>query len=251
MDTAHRGQLYERWCRSTDGPLLVLAIAFVIVLLLPLYQPDLPDAAHGALQVANVGLWLAFGVDYLTRLGLAPDRRAFARTHVPDLLMVAVPFLRPLRLLRVIGLLGSASRRAAERRLVQTTAYVIGGVLVLVVVAGGLVLDAERGADNANITSAQDALWWASTTVTTVGYGDRFPVTGQGRLVAVALMVGGIALLGVVTASVAAWFVRRFTALETIEETAGADARATAEALAGVTERLARIEAALERRASG
>ncbi len=118
------------------------------------------------------------------------------------------------------------------------------------VVAGGLVLDAERGAANANIVTAQDALWWAATTVTTVGYGDRFPVTGQGRLIAVAPMVGGIALLGVVTASVAAWFVRRFSALEATEEAAEAEVRATQAALADVSSRLARIEAALDRQAS-
>ncbi len=98
---------------------------------------------------------------------------------------------------------------------------------------GLLVLDAERGAEGANIVGSEDALWWAATTVTTVGYGDRFPVTGEGRLVAVALMVGGIALLGVVTASVAAWFVQRFTALEDTDD---------------VSARLARIEALLEGR---
>jgi voltage-gated potassium channel len=71
------------------------------------------------------------------------------------------------------------------------------------------VLDAERSAPGANITSFGDALWWASTTVTTVGYGDRYPVTTEGRLIAVALMVVGIGLVGAVTASVATWMVAR------------------------------------------
>jgi voltage-gated potassium channel len=64
---------------------------------------------------------------------------------------------------------------------------IVGGVGVLIVVATGLVLDVERGARGGNITSASDALWWAATTVTTVGYGDRYPVTTEGRLVAVDL----------------------------------------------------------------
>lgn len=68
-------------------------------------------------------------------------------------------------------------------------------------------LDAEQDADGANITTIGDALWWASTTVTTVGYGDRFPVTTEGRFIAVALMVVGIGLVGAVTASVAAWMI--------------------------------------------
>ncbi len=62
MDTTRRGQLYERWCRSTDGPLLVLAVAFVVVLLLPLYKPGLPSEARAGLQLANAVLWLAFAL---------------------------------------------------------------------------------------------------------------------------------------------------------------------------------------------
>jgi voltage-gated potassium channel len=71
------------------------------------------------------------------------------------------------------------------------------------------VLDAERNAPGANITSFGDALWWASTTVTTVGYGDRYPVTTEGRLIAVGLILVGIGLVGAVTASVATWIVSR------------------------------------------
>ena len=69
-------------------------------------------------------------------------------------------------------------------------------------------LDAERTAPGATITTFQDAAWWTLTTLTTVGYGDRYPVTGEGRLVAATLMIGGIALLGVVTGLIASWFVR-------------------------------------------
>ena len=70
-------------------------------------------------------------------------------------------------------------------------------------------LDAERNAVGAKITTFPDALWWSATTVTTVGYGDTVPVTGAGRLVAVGLMVGGIALLGAVTATLASWIIQR------------------------------------------
>lgn len=209
--TAARTPL-DRWKHATEGPLLALALAFLVVFLLPLYRPDLPSGVLQTLRAANVLIWLAFAVDYLARLRLSPDRRAFVRGHIPDLLTLAVPVLRPLRLLRVVGVLGAGARRAGERRVAGTTALVVGAVALLVVVGGGLILDAERGAQGANIADAQDALWWAATTVTTVGYGDRFPVTGEGRAVAVALMLGGIALLGVVTATIAAWFVERVQA---------------------------------------
>ena len=66
----------------------------------------------------------------------------------------------------------------------------------------------ERTVDGSNIKNFGDGLWWAITTVTTVGYGDRYPTTTEGRFLAVVLMIMGISLMGVITASVAAWFVK-------------------------------------------
>jgi voltage-gated potassium channel len=83
------------------------------------------------------------------------------------------------------------------------------GVAVIAVGLGSIaILHAEQESPDANITTFGDALWWAATTVTTVRYGDRYPVTTSGRLVAVALMVVGISMVGAVTASVAAWMVK-------------------------------------------
>ena len=92
-------------------------------------------------------------------------------------------------------------------------------------VAALAVLDFERNAREASITTFGDALWWAFVTITTVGYGDYSPVTVEGRLVAVGLMLGGIALIGLVTASLASWIVERVAAettihAEAVEETA-------------------------------
>ncbi len=95
------------------------------------------------------------------------------------------------------------------------------------------VYDAERGAPDASIVTYGDAVWWGFTTITTVGYGDAYPVTGEGRLVAVLLMLGGIALLGVVTAAVASWFVGRVAeAAQAEDDAAGAALRDEVRALA-------------------
>ena len=75
--------------------------------------------------------------------------------------------------------------------------------VAVVIGAAATVLDAERNVPDSNITTFPDALWWAATTVTTVGYGDRFPVTAEGRLVGVVLMVVGIAVFGSITAALA------------------------------------------------
>lgn len=101
--------------------------------------------------------------------------------------------------------------------------YVSGAAALAVGLGALAVLDAEREAPSANITTFGDALWWASTTVTTVGYGDRFPVTGEGRLVAVALMVLGIGLVGAVTAAVASWILGRASVEESARRDANSD----------------------------
>jgi voltage-gated potassium channel len=90
--------------------------------------------------------------------------------------------------------------------------YIAGGASLLAVCAALAVLDAERSNPDANIVDFGDAIWWAVTTMTTVGYGDRFPVTPVGRLVAFGLMIGGIALLGTVTATLASWLVETVAA---------------------------------------
>ena len=70
-------------------------------------------------------------------------------------------------------------------------------------------LDAERGQPGSTVGNFGDALWWSGVTVTTVGYGDVYPVTHVGRMVAFALMLVGVSMIGVITASIAAWFVGR------------------------------------------
>jgi voltage-gated potassium channel len=191
----------------------VLALALLPVLLLPVVY-DLSPGAQEALNVASLILWAAFVVEYVLLLSLAPDRKRHVRTHLPDLVLIAVPMLRPLRALRVLRVFGvgaslavSATKGGASVAR-QGLLWTIGVVLVLLGSLSAVVLDLERDAPNGNIHSYGDAVWWAITTSTTVGYGDRFPTTGAGRAVGVVVMLCGIAVLGVVTAAVAAWFVK-------------------------------------------
>lgn len=122
----------------------------------------------------------------------------------------------------------------------RVVTYVLAAALLLIFCAALAVLDAERHANGANITQFGDALWWACVTVSTVGYGDLYPVTVEGRFVAVGLMVGGIALIGVVTAAFASWLIDRVRDVE-----AGAQA-ATSRELAEVLAELRRMKAAID-----
>lgn len=121
-----------------------------------------------------------------------------------------LPLLQPLRLLKLVSMLLLAGQRARMASQVRVTTYVTGSCLGLLVFGALAVLEVERGQPGASIQTLGDALWWAFTTMTTVGYGDMAPTTGLGRVLAIGLMLSGIALLGVVTANIAAWFISRF-----------------------------------------
>jgi voltage-gated potassium channel len=155
-------------------------------------------------------VWAAFAADYLVRLALAPGRWLFVRSHPLDLLAVALPLVQPLRLLRLVSTLLLVGRRARMAPQITLTTYVGGAVVGLMMFGSLAVLRVERDAPGGNIKTLGDAVWWSFTTMTTVGYGDHAPTTGLGRLLAVGLMISGIALLGVVTANIAAWFIARF-----------------------------------------
>jgi voltage-gated potassium channel len=116
---------------------------------------------------------------------------------------------RILRILRVLR--GVRSTRLIASVIIERRAHGASLAaallsLLLVVFAGIAVLQFESGAEGANIKNAGDALWWSVATITTVGYGDRFPVTPEGRLVAGCLMMAGVGLFGTLSGFVAAWF---------------------------------------------
>lgn len=199
-----------RWERWTQWPLLALAVAFALAYTVPVVHPGAGDGVHRACAAVEWVVWGAFACDYLVRLALSGRRLLFVRTHWLDLLAVVLPMIQPLRLLRVVSTLALVGRRARMAPQIQLTVYVGGAVVGLLMFGSLAVLEVERDAPHGNIKTLGDAVWWSFTTMTTVGYGDHAPTTGLGRLIAVGLMLSGIALLGVVTANIAAWFISRF-----------------------------------------
>jgi voltage-gated potassium channel len=215
-----REEAFQRFSRAVDGPLMVLALAMIPLIVVPLVV-DLSPGLDRALLAVDYLIWAAFAVEYVVKLYLAPERWRFVKANIPDLVIVVVPMLRPLRVLRSARLLrllrltrliafaveGLEETREVLRR--RGLSWVLLIVLALNLVAAALVLTFERDMPGSNIHSYPDALWWAVTTITTVGYGDRFPMSPAGRGVAVVLMLAGIALFGVITASIAAYFVEQ------------------------------------------
>jgi voltage-gated potassium channel len=140
--------------------------------------------------------------------------------HLLDLALVVLPFMRPLRLLSLAVVIDVLQRAVGHTIRGKVIAYTVCGAVVLVYAGSLAILQAERYQPGAKITSFGDAVWWAVTTVTTVGYGDLAPVTTMGRVVAVALMIGGITLVGTVTATLASWIVQRVAEEDTANEAA-------------------------------
>jgi voltage-gated potassium channel len=179
-----REELLQRIERYTELPLLALAFAMLPLLIGP-FLWDLSDQEQATYAALDGFIWAAFAADLGLKLIVAPKTLHYARTHWLDILIVAVPFMRPLRILRLF-------------------VYGIGLVFITATVATTL----ESSAVDAQITSLEDALWWAVVTITTVGYGDIVPVTVAGRAVGFVLMLGGIAFFSGVTANLSAFLVR-------------------------------------------
>jgi voltage-gated potassium channel len=236
---------FERVERATDIPLALLALLIVPALILE-------DRANSAIvreaaRVINWVVWLAFCAEYVGKLLIAPSRRAYVRKAWFDLLLILLspPFLVPdtlqgaravrvLRLLRFVRAAAVAAiglREAAQGLSHKKFHYVALATTVVIGLGAGGILAVERG-QNANIRSIGDALWWAVVTTTTVGYGDVSPVTSEGRLIAVGLMIVGIGFIGVFTATITSFF---------LEPT-----RAVEEQQHSIEERLARIEEKLD-----
>jgi voltage-gated potassium channel len=228
LRTSAKQSRRERWEAKADWPLTITAVLFLIAYAAPILRPDLVSPLPAICQLVTWGAWALFVVDYFARLALSRDRAAFVRRNVLDLAVVVLPLLRPLRLLRLVTLLSVLNRYAGGSLRGRVAVYVAGSTSLVLFVASLAVLDAERGTKGATITTFGDSLWWAMTTVTTVGYGDRYPITAQGRFIAGGLMLAGIALLGIVTASLASWLLDK---VREVEEHAQAVTRADMAAL--------------------
>jgi voltage-gated potassium channel len=214
----HRGAPAERgdtpatlrWEAVTYWPLTVAALAFLLAYTFQVIG-DLDGVWATVTTVVVAVSWVMFIVDYLARWAMSRPRGLWVRKHLFDAAVVLLPTLRPIRLLGAFTRIASFTRTAGSSLRARMLIYGAGAALLLIWQAALAVLQAERRAPGATITNFGDAVWWAFCTVTTVGYGDYAPVTVRGRVVAVLLMLGGVVLLGLITATFSSWVVERAT----------------------------------------
>ncbi|MFE6338608.1 potassium channel family protein [Streptomyces sp. NPDC057798] len=200
-----------RWEQRTEVPLALASVAFLIAYAVRVLATGLPGVGQDLTLAVMLGAWTLFVVDYAVRWRLGGQGLRFVRTNWLDALVVLLPLLRPLRIVRLYE---AVQRRHGQPRLsLYARVITYAGVsAVLLGFAGALaVYQRERGAPGTSMHTFGDAVWWTCATLTTVGYGDVVPVTFWGRLIAVGMMAGGLALLGAVTGSFSSWLIQVFS----------------------------------------
>lgn len=198
--------------------LLILALSiYVLVALLVDTLFQLPSEISRLLNIADNIICGVFLFDFSVRLYKAKSKLNFMKWGWIDLLssIPTLDFMRAGRMLRLIRLLRILRAFRSTKHLVQyifkrrtqgalTAAAIIA---VLMIIFSSIAILQVEVDSNSNIKSAEDAIWWAYVTITTVGYGDKFPVTTEGRIIASLLMTVGVGLFGTFTAYLASWFV--------------------------------------------
>ncbi len=208
-----RHDLVDRIEQHTKIPMTLLGVAWLVLAVIVL-NSDVNGSASTVVVGSLFVLWVILLVEYLVRLVVTPDRRGYLKRRWVEPATVIVP---PLQGWHIVGMEKMCLLlREAELRVESILRH---HSLFRVLIAGAgtiflgawLVLLFEEHSKGSNIHDYPDALWWAIVTVTTVGYGDRFPITEGGRIVAVILMLVGIGLIGVLTATVASVFIKEHT----------------------------------------
>jgi voltage-gated potassium channel len=214
------------WRKWTDIPLLIIAIGSLPLLLLEIISHRLTSGDKTFLLVVNVTVFLAYAVDYVFEFLVTPEKGRYVRSEWSSLLIVIAQlfailpamsflgFLRGARALRVISSLTriigiSMASRSQGREILKkrATSFAFGlAGFTLISSAVGFTFAEDVGKDG-RVKSFFDALWWSGATITTVGYGDIYPITAAGRVIAIFTMLVGISTLAVVTARIAQFLI--------------------------------------------
>ncbi|MEJ7569640.1 MAG: potassium channel family protein [Gaiellaceae bacterium] len=241
-----------RIARRFELPMLVAAL--LVIPVIAVEQSDAGEPWRTIAGVLNWTIWIAFAVELVVMLALVPDRWRWLRSHPLEVVIVLLtpPFLpsslQALRALRVLRLLRLLRLAQLARRTFSLDGLRYAAILAaLTAVGGGYAYSAAETAQDPP-PSVWDGVWWAVTTMTTVGYGDEYPLTTLGRVYAVALMLVGIGFIAILTGAIA----ERFLAgqveevVEAAEETVATEADLLSE-LREIRSRLDRLESLLGR----
>jgi voltage-gated potassium channel len=207
----------ERLEKILTFPTLLTVVALLTLLLFPLLA-TLDDKGTVLVNRAALVLGIIFLLEYLTRLAVAIDKRRFVRSNLIDtavaisvVLLPVLPdtrFLLALRVISAVSMILEVGKDFQHLFRIRNIPYALIGATLVMLVCGALEFHYENPAKGSNINSPQDGVWWAIVTMSTVGYGDKYPVTSEGRAIAVVLMTLGPVFLGILYAGLTTMFMR-------------------------------------------
>ncbi len=195
---------------------IVLSFYVLIALIIDTFF-KIPDETSKLLNYIDIVICIFFFIEFLIRFIQSPNKLKFMRWGWIDLIssIPMIGFLRAGRIFRLIRLLRIIRAFRSTKMFVEhifknktegTLTSVLVIAILLVIFSSIAILQVETD-PNSNIKTAEDAIWWAYVTITTVGYGDKFPVTTEGRIIAAFLMTAGVGMFGTFTAYIASLFV--------------------------------------------
>lgn len=210
MHVRNRTDRLRGWERRVEMPLLIASPLFLACYAVRVLDHDRDPLLGDIATIALLAIWALFAVDYGVRLVLSGQGAHFVTSHWLDTVVLILPLLRPVRIVNTYVTLQRRHDRPRLSLYGRVMAYAGITALLLSVATSLAVYQQERGAPGATIRTFGDAVWWACSAITTVGYGDVTPVTPLGRVFAVFLMICGLALLGAVTGSFSSWLIQVF-----------------------------------------
>jgi voltage-gated potassium channel len=188
--------------------LSILAVLYLIGFSYPAFVSSVNEQMQSNLDLIQWVSWGCFAADLIVNFTISKDKKGFLKKNPLLVMSVLLPFLRPLRLLRLFSFGTLMLDRVNMAKSAAISLRVLVTALFLTYLGGIEVTVAERSEVSGSIKSAGDGLWWALTTVTNTSYGDFYPITVEGRMIAMGLMFTGICVLAFASATIAAWFVK-------------------------------------------
>ncbi len=193
------------WEERSSTPMFVASVLYLLAFAAPIMSTRIQEPYDGYLNIIQMILWGLFAADYCIRLYLAPRRLYFITHNLMNLAIVLLPAWRIVSFLAMIHL----TTNRQYKRLSELAVKLFGYTAIFIIMFALAIYSVESSEPGAMIRDLPTAYWWTFTTLATVGYGDVYPVTGIGRVIAVIVMLYGVGLVAVATGALASWIIEK------------------------------------------
>lgn len=193
------------WEERSSRPMFVASVLYLLAFAAPIMSTRIQEPYDGYLNILQLILWGLFAADYCIRLYLAPRRLYFITHNLMNLAIVLLPAWRIVSFLAMIYM--TANRQ--YKRLSELAVKLFGYTAIFIIMFALAIYSVESSEPGAMIRDLPTAYWWTFTTLATVGYGDVYPVTGIGRVIAVVVMLYGVGMVAVATGALASWIIEK------------------------------------------